>query len=370
MAHNLEQINGVTSFVCNTKNGLPWHGLGQQVEQNMTVAEALSLSHADYEVQTREIFALTPQIEEALRSGSVPADVLLESIIRGKKATVRLDNNHAMGVVSDRYQVVQNADAFRFVDTLCSGSLLEIDSQPVIDTAGVLGNGERVFVCAKFADTIKLSNKEDDVLEMYCVFTTSHDGTGAVTAMITPTRVVCNNTLNLAFRSAKNKLYFKHTSGVMDRMDLTQTENLKDASRVLGLYSVYKAELEARVNWLQNKTMDKFKINDIVAEVLFPEDDYEQYKLTHNVFNENISTRTQTNYTKFMDVLESGVGQNQFECDDRGSAMWLLNGFTTYFNNYKPYFRRNADEKIRKFDGILTGTESQQLQKAYNLLAV
>ena len=109
-----------------------------------------------------------------------------------------MDTMKPLGVVSDSYGIVQNSDAFKFLDTLLTGKLTDSEHTPIIETAGVLGNGERVFITAKFPEQIILDNKTDDRVDMYVVFTTSHDGTGAVNCMVTPTRVVCNNTLNYA----------------------------------------------------------------------------------------------------------------------------------------------------------------------------
>ena len=67
------------------------------------------------------------------------------------------------------------------------------------ETAGALGNGERVFITAKFVLTISVGNG-DDVTESTFSVTTSHDGSGSITAAFTPIRIVCQNTLNASLR--------------------------------------------------------------------------------------------------------------------------------------------------------------------------
>ena len=98
MAHNLEERNGVYSFVENKKSGLAWHGLGTKVEGAMYADEALKLSHADYEVMMQPVMVLTPEIQERILNGGIDEDTLLSLIIPKTKATVRTDINQSLGV--------------------------------------------------------------------------------------------------------------------------------------------------------------------------------------------------------------------------------------------------------------------------------
>lgn len=269
MAHNIEINNGVASFAENGRKERAWHGLGQVFDRPMTVKEALEASHADYEVTLNNVAVITPAIAEAMAEGSVPADLLLDALVDGKKATFRTDKNKALGIVGDTYGVVQNLDAFTFIDTLCTG---QVDSSvPVIECAGVLGHGERVFITAKFPDSIILDNKGDDLVEMYMVFTTSHDGTGAVKCMVTPTRVVCNNTLLLAESNNRGCLSLRHSSNIMQRLDLTSKENTEFAFRALNLMNVYKLSLEERFEHLRNIRISERDLDRILAEVVLSE---------------------------------------------------------------------------------------------------
>ena len=185
MAHNIEirKINGVevASFAENGKRERAWHGLGddQQIfDKPMFVSEALKACHADYSVKLQPIVALSDEILQAIESGErIEADKLLSLIVPNTRATMRTDLNKSLGIVSDKYGIVQNEDAFKFVDMFCSGKFAERDNTPTIETCGVLGNGERVFVTAKFPQPIILDAKRDDLVDMYVVFTTSHDGT-------------------------------------------------------------------------------------------------------------------------------------------------------------------------------------------------
>src|SRR3546814_16174542 len=79
------------------------------------------------------------------------------------------------------------------------------------ETAGALGNGERIFITAKLPDYIRVGG--DDLIEKYLFLTTSHDGSGSITAAFTPIRIVCANTLNAAMHRKSNTIKIRHTSG-------------------------------------------------------------------------------------------------------------------------------------------------------------
>ena len=78
----------------------PWHGLGVRVEAAPSSEEALRLSGLDWNV-----------IQQPIKTrGGVE--------IPGYKANLRDVDNQVLGVVTDRYRVVQNAEAFAFTDAL------------------------------------------------------------------------------------------------------------------------------------------------------------------------------------------------------------------------------------------------------------
>ena len=359
----IEIRNGVASYVENGRKERAWHGLGQVFDGQLTVKEALELSHADYQVEMRNVFAMTPALQQLMDmddNGTVDIenlrDIITDAYIGGRRATMRMDIDKPLGVVSDHYGVVQNCEAFQFIDTLCSGGK---ENTPVIECAGVLGQGERVFITAKFPEQIILDNKTDDRVDMYVVFTTSHDGTGAVNCMVTPTRVVCNNTLNLAMRNNSGKISLRHTSGVSNRLDLTRRENTEFAFRTLNMFNVYKKSLEESFEHLRNIRLSEKELDNILAEVLLTESNLKLYR-ENGIECKDISSVGRNTFNGVKLAMEKGVGQ---EYGERGTAMWAINGLTTYFQNEKNY---TSEEK--KFDSVINGHASLKLQQAYDLL--
>ena len=166
MAANIE-----TMFYTREK---PWHGLGVRVSEAPESAEALRLAGLDWEVDQEPIFT-----EENV-------------LIPGYKANIRNTDRRVLGVVTDRYKVIQNTEAFSFTDALLGEGVR-------YETAGSLQGGRKIWLLARLPKEYIISG---DRISPYLVFSNTHDGSGSVKVAITPIRVVCNNTLNLALSTA------------------------------------------------------------------------------------------------------------------------------------------------------------------------
>lgn len=169
----------------------PWHGLGTRVEEAPTSKEALRYSGLSWKVRQEDIRTVD----------GYP--------IHGFRANIRNDNHAVLGVVSDRYRVVQNEEAFAFTDNLLGEGV-------TYETAGSLCGGKRVWLLAKLPDRFQLVGEE---VTPYLVFTNSHDGSGAIRVAATPVRVVCNNTLNLALNTAKRSWSVTHKGDIQKKLD-------------------------------------------------------------------------------------------------------------------------------------------------------
>lgn len=364
MAHNIEIRNGVASFAENGKKERAWHGLGdnQQIfDRPMFVDEALKACHADYSVSLQPIVALSPQILKMMENGEmINPDMLLDLVVNNSKATMRTDHNEVLGLVSDTYGLVQNSDAFKFVDMLCSGKIADRTDTPLIETCGVLGKGERVFVTAKFPKQVVLDAQRDDLMDMYAIFTTSHDGTGAVKCVISGVRTVCNNTLQLALQNNIGRFSLRHTSNVMNRIDLFNKENAEFAYKVLNIYEVYSKSLKESYDHLRNIRLSEKELDKIIAEITLSEESNEIFKQNGNIFDKDIPTRGRNIYLNMKECIESGVGQDILE---RGTAQWALNGITSFYQNVQ-----NFKDNETKFDSIMDGKVCKNVNKAYDLL--
>lgn len=215
---------------------VPWHGLGTKVDEAPTSADALRLAGLDWNVEQKII--------QLCGGSKVP----------GYKANVRSTDGKVLGVVSDRYRIVQNADAFEFTDSIIGGDVR-------YETAGSLNGGKKIWLLAKLPETEIVGDKT----EPYLCFSNTHDGSGAVRVCMTPIRVVCNNTLNLALDSAKRAWSVRHTGSLQSKMH--------EARTCLRMANTYMGALAEKADRMANTAITRDQLNMILDE-LFPVDEH------------------------------------------------------------------------------------------------
>ena len=294
----------------------PWHGLGTMVTEAPDSKSALELAGLNWTVIQKPI-----KTQDGLP-------------IPGFKANMRNTDNQVLGVVTDRYKVVQNQDAFAFTDKLLGEGV-------TYETAGSLREGHRTWLLAKLPQRYIISGDE---MTPYLVFMNSHDGTGAIKAAMTPIRVVCMNTLNLALSTAKRSWSANHTGNIEGR--------LQDARYTLLYADKYMSELGKAID-----RMNKIKLLDRQVyeyiDALFPllDEPTEQQKKNLMKMKENVKLR----YFEAPDLQH--VGKNAYR---------FVNAVSDFATHAKPLrARKNYRENLfaRTVDG------NAMIDKAYQLVS-
>ena len=210
----------------------PWHGLGVRVEKAPCSKDALELAGLDWKVVQKPI-----QTEGG-------------QVIPRFKANIRDRDEKVLGVVTDRYKVVQNADAFAFTDELLGEGVS-------YETAGSLQDGRRTWILARLPQRYIISGDE---VTPYLVFMNSHDGTGAIKAAMTPVRVVCQNTLNLALSTAKRSWSANHVGDLHGK--------LSDARDTLFYAEGYMQELGKAIDRLNQIRLSDRQVYEYIDALL------------------------------------------------------------------------------------------------------
>lgn len=211
----------------------PWHGLGTRVDEALTAKNALEMAGLNWKVSQKEI--------STYDGISVP----------GYYANIRSSDNKVLGVVSDRYTVVQNEEAFAFTDNM-------IQKGVRYETAGSLNGGRRVWILAKLTNEYIIRG---DRISPYLVISNTHDGSGSIKVALTPIRVVCQNTLCLALNTAQRNWSTKHTGEIQNRME--------DAKETLFRAEEYMDSLGNAIEELHNIHIPKKKVEEVV-NILLP----------------------------------------------------------------------------------------------------
>lgn len=332
MAHNINfnEQTGKHAFF-STKQPA-WHGLGTIVQDYPTSAQAIGFAGLDYMVAKAPLFAKG-------------ADPLISFAVPDQYATMRTDNNAVFGVVGKDYQIVQNADAFAFFDAIVGGG-----DGIMYETAGALGSGERIFITAKLPGYIRVGNG-DDVTEKYIFLTTSHDGSGSITAAFTPVRIVCQNTLNAALRSASNVVRIRHTAGAKER--------LEQAHKVMGVADRLSAQLEGIFNeWAEVKVHDN-DIKKLIQLALCPN------KETFDLLKKGAADELSAVYKNACEAaFEYAMADDtQLMATTKGTLFGAYNAVTGYYQNVRTF--KTGEDKVKSI--LLGGTAQIRGQKAFDL---
>jgi phage/plasmid-like protein (TIGR03299 family) len=244
MAHELETVNGQTAFASLRQPA--WHGLGTVFEDEVNTSEMLKLAHLDnWNVRLEDV-----AIPENFESDKSYSFVTRTNPFDRTK-------NDVLGVVGERYVPLQNEDLFSFGDNL-------LDGGGRWETAGSIRGGRVVFGSIALTDSITLDpNGRADKIDNYLLINTSHDGSIAIQASITPVRVVCANTLNLALSAVKGKKAPKQTFKI--RHTQTAEGKIAVAREALGLAKVYLDEFSTMAQAMIEKEITKSQFDEIVA---------------------------------------------------------------------------------------------------------
>lgn len=332
MAHNLNFNKDTGKYSFFSVQEKAWHGLGQIVTEYPTSAEAIIHSGLDYQV-------IKEPNTHRLPSG-------LEVRSENSFFTYRSDNEAILGgKVGKDYHIVQNTDAFSFFDAIVGGT-----DGILYETAGALGNGERIFITAKLPDYIRVGNG-DDVTEKYIFLTNSHDGSGSITAAFTPIRIVCQNTLNASLRNMSNVVRIRHTSGAKQR--------LEDAHKVMGLADRFSTQMEGIFNgWAKVKISDS-EVKKLIQLALCP--NRETLELLKKGNEDELSTVFKNSVDAAFTYAM--VAESQQMETTKGTVFGAYNAVTGYFQNVRNY----KDDEAKLQSIVMGGTAQGKAQKAFEL---
>lgn len=316
MAHELSfDVNGQAEAFFALQPA--WHGLGKVLDHAPNSEEAIRQAGLDWRVSMRPI-----QTADGLE-------------ISGHFATVRDDCSRVLGVVSDRYNVVQNRDGFRFLDSLMQEGELTYES------AGALRGGRQVWLLARLPSIDYIA--EGDASRRYILFSTSHDGTAALMAMPTSVRVVCANTLRLATSQAVG---IRHTGNVRDKLERAR-EFLKSLDSKFSQFA-------EQARKLAEKQVDRPHAEDFIAQ-LFP------------VPKDNFGRSRTMRDKKIMQLRQNYRNDRQMLPSIRGTYWALYNSVSEYVDHQASVRGNGRMQAENRMSSAIDGQGAALKTKAFDL---
>lgn len=153
----------------------PWHGLGQVLTPDSPIEVWAQESGMDFTIAGSPVI-FTAQSGKTYAQGT-------------KQVLYRTDTDEPLGVVGNKYKVVQPVTILEFFRNLVE------DQGMQLETAGVLFNGAKYWALARTGNEATIHG---DQIKQYLMLATACDGTLRTTAKMVETRVVCKNTIQMA----------------------------------------------------------------------------------------------------------------------------------------------------------------------------
>ena len=243
MAHELESQNGVASFASFREPA--WHGLGTVFTEEKNTSEMLVAANLN---------GWNVRLEDLEIPSTLTSDKNYQYVVRTNPTDKT--QTDVLGIVGERYVPLQNEDLFAFGDNI-------LDGGGRWETAGSIRGGRVVFgSLALERETVLDPNGVADVVKTYLLINTSHDGSIAIQASITPVRVVCANTLNLALNRTKKR------DGVKQSFKIRHTQSaegrIQVARETLGLANVYMDEFDKMAKLMIETEITAQQFNEII----------------------------------------------------------------------------------------------------------
>lgn len=293
----------------------PWHGLGTRVMEAPASKEALRIAGLDWRV-----------LQEPIYTGT-------DERVEGYKANIRDSDRKVLGVVTDRYKVIQNEEAFAFTDELLGEGVR-------YETAGSLQGGRKVWLLAHMPHEYIITGER---ISPYLLFSNTHDGSGAIRVALTPIRVICQNTLNLALSTAKRSWSMIHTGDVHQKID--------EAKDTLFRAEKYMDELGKEVEALQTKKLTDKKVMDYI-EILLPVEDGSTPQQVRNM--KRLQDDLKVRYFDAPDLQDTGKNAYRF-----------INAVSDFATHAEP-LRKTAHYKENIFAKTVDG--NPLIDKAYQMI--
>lgn len=338
-----------------TANGTPW-AIGVNVSDCTTTAEVMEKAGLDFTVDKAPLMARMPfglnrnnEINEDkgdfARNGKIFRDV------KGYWGTYRVDTNQPLGLVKDKYHIIQNQEAFKFFDNAIG------ESKVIWDKAGCLNNGRLVYLSAKLPITTKVGKDE---IENYLVFTNSHDGSTPVKIMFTPIRVICTNMLACATDKAQSYIPIRHTISADAKIDRS--------AEILRIAAIHASSAQQLFESLTKVSMSDSDVMQYLANLQLTETERQALmafdpvngykKLFIRDFSTleaaKISTRKANQLANMFEYYLDGIGQKHIT----GTAWGAYNAVTGFYTNVANL------EGEKRLSSLLYGGANANINKA------
>lgn len=302
----------------------PWHGLGQEMDQESTLDQWRVAAGLDWEAVKTPVQFNTPNglVEDS-----------------DNFVVYRNDTFSSLGTCKSRYKLVQPSEVVSFFDRLCK------ENEFKMETMGSLDEGRKVWALAKVSNGFRIMGQDE--VKPYLMLATSFDGSLSTTAMLTSVRTVCNNTLQLGLsKDGKTAVKVSHAA------NFDETQVYMD----LGLIEKSVSQFEEQCNKLANQSLGRIETLNFIFDLLKEKEE----KL------EDCSTK-KLNIIKNIVELSQGKGLGADLKAAKGTLWGVVNSVTQYVDHEQG---NNTNNRFRSAQfGLGASLKSKTFEVALKLAA-
>lgn len=325
MSHELAQTaDGQTAMAYVASQGTPWHGLGAALEEGASMDVWRKSAGMDFTIQKADV------------KFDIEGDDL-QGVLKNHQVLYREDTGVPLSVVSNRYKVVQPSHVMDFFASVAESHGF------VMDTAGVMFGGRRYWALARTPLSLNLGGVDE--VKAHLMLATSCDGTMSTVAKYVATRVVCNNTIEMALAESGGSVKIRHNSAF-------KIDDVKDE---LGLVEKYWAQMSSDMQALINTPVTDAQVmqylNTVfgVADTAFEKQTAAVQKLIERVTG-----------------LYDGGGIGSQLVTAKGTAWGLLNSVTEYVDHHYGN-RKDEDMASRRLSNAWLSYGAKTKRDAFDL---
>lgn len=273
-----------------------WKNLGESVSDCSSLESVLKRSGLDFNVVKKPIYTGDNK------------DIIIPNL----SSTIIEGTDHALGIVSNKYQICQNRDAFDFINYMSE------DIKFV--TAGITTGG-LVYIIARLDEVNILGDK----FRPHVIFQNGFNGGISIKAAICPLRIVCQNQFNISFKETNNSVSIRHTSTMQDK--------LVQAREVLRNTADYMKILTKDAEKYANIKLSSEEVSKVINDY-FP---------TTDEMSDRQKNTVALKRAKFITAYNEDDNSNF-----RGTAWGMINAASDYFTHYLS-MRNTSKSKENKF---------------------
>lgn len=274
-----------------------WNKVGTDIRSANSVKEALQISGLDYEVVKAPVY---------LSNGHR---------IKNQFATKKKGTDEVFGIVGKDYTIVQNEEAFSFVDGIISEGLTFIKAGETSYMNYIIASLPEQYIL-------------DDEFNPYIIFQNSHAGATTLKAAICPLRIICQNQFTMAFRNAENKISLRHSSSIHEKMN--------EAQHILQFSAEYMNSFNMMATKMAANKIGEEKAIELIDKYFLVDDDASTRKVNSNEEKKMI----------LLNAYNSEDNQNF-----RGTVWGLVNAFSDYITHIDPS-RKTEKSSVSKFVNV------------------